>query len=69
MDPDEIRKSAEETRQWFDAYLAVGFTEEQTMNILTRLAITVQMPASAWPPEMLEWLERQTAFFTKEMLG
>lgn len=60
--PQEIRDGAQNGRDWFDAYCEVGFTEEQAMQLVCRAVVSVQ---STWPPEMMEAMQRQTAWLER----
>ena len=42
--PKEITDGAQDGRNWFDAYLAVGFTEEQALKLVHRPLVIVNNP-------------------------
>lgn len=62
----EIPAEALESYRWLQAYLAAGFTRTEAMQILCRPVVTIS-PAS-YPPEMMEFWERQNALATKLMI-
>lgn len=50
--PDEIMEGAQNGRDWFDAYLAVGFNEEQALQLVCRPLVSV--PTYQQSPELTE---------------
>ena len=59
---ERAANGAAEIRAWYDAYIRVGFTPDQAISLINRPLVQV---TSQWPPEMMEAIERQSAFLTK----
>jgi hypothetical protein len=65
--PQEIVEGAQNGRDWYDAYRAVGFNHKDAMQLLTRVIVqqTTTTPAYELPPEMSEFYSRVSALVNK----
>ena len=64
---DDQKKDAEQSYAWLKAYVAAGFTREEAMQILCRPWVTMTATPANYPPEVMEFWERQNALATKLM--
>ena len=67
--PQDIVDGAQNGRDWYDSYRAVGFGHRDAIRLLTRVLVqqNVQTPQYEYPPEMSELYSRLSALVNKSM--
>lgn len=62
--PQDILDGAQNGRDWFDAYLTVGFTEEQAIQLVCRTIVSTNYTMS---PEMEQAMSKLSMLFDRSL--